>query len=114
MQAARELGADDVIPAGEGLSRRLRDAVGPDGADAVLDFVGTDATMNAALRNAAVLGSVAIVGQGFGSVQLRWGLPAHDCDVFIPQGATIAELHDVMAIAQSRRRSHRGRAVRIR
>ena len=101
MQAARDLGADDVIEAGDGLSRRLRDAVGPDGADAVLDFVGTDATMNAALRNAAVLGSVAIVGQGFGSVQLRWGLPAHDCDVFIPQGATIAELHEVIAIAQA-------------
>ena len=106
MQAARELGADDVIAAGDGLSRRLRDAVGPDGADAVLDFVGTDATMNAALRNAAVLGSVAIVGQGFGSVQLRWGLPAHDCDVFIPQGATIAELHEVVALA-------RGGEVRI-
>src|SRR3954454_3053945 len=101
MQAAHELGADEVIPSGDGLSRRLRDAVGPDGADAVLDFVGTDATMTAALRNAAVLGSVAIVGQGFGSVQLRWGLPAHDCDVFIPQGATIAELHDVVAIAQA-------------
>jgi len=100
MQAARELGADDVTPAGDGLSRRLREAVGSDGADAVLDFVGTDATMNAALRNAAVLGSVAIVGQGFGSVQLRWGLPAHDCDVFIPQGATIAELHEVIAIAR--------------
>ena len=33
-------------------------------------------------------------------MQLRWGLPAHDCDVFIPQGATIAELHEVIAIAQ--------------
>src|SRR5438270_1314013 len=101
MQAARELGADEVIAAGDGLSRRLRDAVGPDGVDAVLDFVGSDATMNAALRNAAVMGSVALVGQGFRSVQLRWGLPAHDCDVFIPQGATIAELRDVVSIAQS-------------
>jgi len=100
MQAARELGAAEVLPAGEGLSRRLREVVGPDGADAVLDFVGTDATMNAALRNAAVLGSVAIVGQGFGTVQLRWGMPAHDCDVFIPQGATIAELHEVIALAR--------------
>ena len=101
LQAARDLGAHEAIAAGEGLSRRLREAVGGDGADAVLDFVGTDQTMNAALRNAATLGSVAIVGQGFGSAQLRWGLPAHDCDVFIPQGSTIAELHEVIALARS-------------
>ena len=101
MQAARELGAHDVLLSGDGLSRRLRDVVGGDGADAVLDFVGTDATMNAALRNAATMGSVAIVGQGFGSASIRWGLPAHDCDVFIPQGSTIAELHEVVALARN-------------
>jgi propanol-preferring alcohol dehydrogenase len=101
LEAAREFGADEVLVAGDGLSRRLREAVGADGADAVLDFVGTDQTMNAALRNAATLGSVAIVGQGFGSAQLRWGGIAHDCDVFIPQGATLAELHEVVALAET-------------
>ena len=101
LAAARELGADEVLPAGDGLSRRLREVVGGDGADAVLDFVGTDQTMNAALRNAATMGSVAIVGQGFGSASLRWGGLAHDCDVFIPQGATIAELHEVIALAET-------------
>src|SRR4051794_36024835 len=101
IEAARRLGADDVLVAGDGLSRRLRAAVGPDGADAVLDFVGTDQTLNAALRNAATLGAVAIVGQGFGTAQVRWGQPPHDCDVFNPQGATIAELHEVVALAQT-------------
>jgi alcohol dehydrogenase, propanol-preferring len=101
VEAARSLGADEVLLAGDGLSRRLREAVGPDGADAVLDFVGTDQTLNAALRNAATMGAVAIVGQGFGTAQVKWGQPAHDCDVFNPQGATIAELHDVVALAQT-------------
>ena len=101
VDAARRLGADEVLIAGEGLSRRIRDAVGADGADAVLDFVGTDQTLNAALRNAATMGSVAIVGQGFGTAQVRWGQPAHDCDVFNPQGATIAELHEVVALANT-------------
>jgi alcohol dehydrogenase, propanol-preferring len=99
-QAARELGADEVLVAGDGLSRRLREAVGPDGADGVLDFVGTDATLNAAIRNAATMGAVAIVGQGFGTAQIRWGQLRHDCDVFIPQGAPIAELQEVVALAQ--------------
>ena len=99
--AARALGADEVLLAGDGLSRRLREAVGPDGADAVLDFVGSDQTLNTALRNAATMGAVAIVGQGFGTAQVRWGQPAHDCDVFNPQGATIAELHEVVALART-------------
>jgi propanol-preferring alcohol dehydrogenase len=103
VDAARALGADDVILAGDGLSRRLREAVGAAGADAVLDFVGTDQTLNAALRNAATMGAVALVGQGFGTAQVRYGQPAHDCDVFNPQGATIAELHEVVALAQSGR-----------
>jgi propanol-preferring alcohol dehydrogenase len=101
LAAATAMGAHEVLLAGDGLSRRLREAVGPNGADAVLDFVGTDQTLNAAIRNAATLGSVAVVGQGFGTAQVRWGQLAHDCDVFIPQGATIAELHEVVALART-------------
>jgi propanol-preferring alcohol dehydrogenase len=101
LPVARDLGAHDVLLAGEGLSKRLREAVGNDGADAVLDFVGSDQTMNAAIRNAATMGSVAIVGQGFGTAQIRFGQLAHDCDVFIPQGAPIAGLADVIALAAS-------------
>src|SRR4051794_14788901 len=86
-----EEGAAEGLLAGDGLSRRVREAVGADGADAVLDFVGTDQTLNAAMRNAAPMGAVALVGQGFGTAQVRYGQPAHDCDVFNPQGATIAE-----------------------
>lgn len=101
LPVAASLGAAETLLAGDGLSRRLREAIGPDGADAVLDFVGSDQTMNAAIRNAATLGSVAIVGQGFGTAQIRWGQPAHDCDVFIPQGATVAELAEVIALART-------------
>jgi propanol-preferring alcohol dehydrogenase len=101
LAVAKQLGAHDVLLAGEGLSRRLREALGPDGADAILDFVGSDQTLNAAIRNAATMGSVAIVGQGFGTAQLRFGQLAHDCDVFIPQGATVGELAEVIELAQS-------------
>jgi alcohol dehydrogenase, propanol-preferring len=101
VEAATKLGADEVLLAGDGLSRRLREAVGDDGADAVLDFVGTDQTLNAALRNAAKLGSIALVGQGFGKGEVRYGQPAHDCDIFNPQGARVAELHEVIDLARS-------------
>jgi propanol-preferring alcohol dehydrogenase len=101
VEAATKLGADDVLLAGDGLSRRLREVVGDNGADAVLDFVGTDQTINAAMRNAAKLGAIALVGQGFGKGELRYGQPAHDCDVFNPQGARISELHEVIELARA-------------
>ena len=101
LDAASKLGADEVLVAGDGLSRRLREVVGDDGATAVLDFVGTDQTINAALRNAAKCGAIALVGQGFGKGEVRYGQPAHDCDIFNPQGARVAELHEVIELARS-------------
>jgi propanol-preferring alcohol dehydrogenase len=101
MVAAKELGAHEVIEAGEGLSKRLAEAVGSGGADAVLDFVGSDATIRASFRNAAKAGAIALVGQGFGSAEVRYGALPHDCDFFNPQGATIAELGEVVALAKS-------------
>ncbi|MGN6475328.1 MAG: alcohol dehydrogenase catalytic domain-containing protein, partial [Mycobacteriales bacterium] len=59
LMAARDLGAHEVIEAGEGLSKRLAEAVGQGGADAVLDFVGSDATIRASFRNAAKAGAIA-------------------------------------------------------
>jgi propanol-preferring alcohol dehydrogenase len=101
LAAARELGAHEVVEAGEGLSKRLAAVIGDGGADAVLDFVGSDATIRASFRNAAKAGAIALVGQGFGSAEIRYGALPHDCDLFNPQGATIAELHEVVALAQS-------------
>ena len=103
LEAATKLGADEVLVAGDGLSRRLRESLGDDGATAVLDFVGTDQTINAALRNAAKMGAIALVGQGFGKGEVRYGQPAHDCDIFNPQGAKVAELHEVIELARSGR-----------
>jgi len=100
LEAATKLGADEVLTAGDGLSRRLRESVGDDGATAVLDFVGTDQTINAALRNAAKMGAIALVGQGFGKGEVRYGQPAHDCDIFNPQGAKISELQEVVELAR--------------
>ncbi|HWA65447.1 MAG TPA: alcohol dehydrogenase catalytic domain-containing protein [Mycobacteriales bacterium] len=101
IEAAVDLGAHDVVEAGEGLSKRLAAAIGDGGADAILDFVGSDATIRASFRNAAKAGAIALVGQGFGSAEVRYGAMAHDCDLFNPQGATIAELHEVIALAKT-------------
>jgi propanol-preferring alcohol dehydrogenase len=101
IKAAADLGAHEVIEAGEGLSKRLAEAIGDGGADVILDFVGDDKTIRAAMRNVAKAGAIGLVGQGFGSAEVRYGAWAHDADLFNPQGATIAELHEVVALAKT-------------
>jgi propanol-preferring alcohol dehydrogenase len=101
IKAAAGLGAHEVIEAGEGLSKRLAEAIGDGGADVILDFVGDDATIRASLRNAAKGGAIGLIGQGFGKAEIRYGGWAHDCDIFNPQGSTIAELGEVIALAKS-------------
>ena len=60
---ARELGADEVLPA-DGVVDAVRDLTGGRGADLVLDFVGSDATHGDGMGMLARLGTYSIVGFG--------------------------------------------------
>lgn len=98
---ARSLGAHETVPGGDGGAGRLGALLGPDRAAGVFDFVGTDDTAALALGAAATMGAVALVGAGGGTAAVRWlGVP-FECDVFIPQAATIADLHEVVALAET-------------
>jgi propanol-preferring alcohol dehydrogenase len=101
IKAAADLGAHEVIEAGDGLSKRLAEAIGEGGADVILDFVGDDKTIRASMRNVAKAGAIGLVGQGFGSAEVRYGAWAHDADLFNPQGSTIGELGEVIALAKT-------------
>jgi propanol-preferring alcohol dehydrogenase len=91
---ASELGAHEV----------LDDARALPGADAVLDLVGTDATIAAGLGATRPYGSFALVGAGGGTYARPWfnGLP-RDVEVFTFQGSNIADAHAVIALAEAGR-----------
>jgi propanol-preferring alcohol dehydrogenase len=100
---ARELGAHDVVSGvDEGTVQALRTLSGGQGAEAVLDFVGVDATIAAGLASVRPTGSFACVGAGGGTFKGPWygGLP-READVFTFQGSTIAHAHEVMALAEA-------------
>jgi alcohol dehydrogenase, propanol-preferring len=99
----RQLGADETLLAADATPAALRELADSDGADAVLDFVGTAATMDLALQTARPGGGISIVGAGGGVASIGWGLLPHDCDLFIPLGGTTADLHDVVALAEAGR-----------
>ena len=99
LDRALDLGAHDALLA-DGAAATVR-GVAPHGAAAVLDFVGTDETMALALACGATMGSIGIVGAGGGSVAIGWGRLPLECEVFIPQGGTIADLRDVITLAEA-------------
>src|SRR5690349_964898 len=84
----------------ESTTGRLRALVGGPGADAVLDFVGTDATIAAGLAAVRPGGAYGLVGSAGGRLQAPWfaTLP-RDGDVYTFQGSTIADAQEVIALA---------------
>lgn len=100
---ATAFGADVACAAADVSADVLRDLTAGRGADAVLDFVGVDATMRLALGAVRAGGSVGIVGAGGGTATIGWGHVPNDCEVLIPIGGTTADLHDVVALAEAGR-----------
>lgn len=98
---AAQLGADETVASGPDLVATLRELTGSRGAEAVFDFVGIDTTMQTALALATPGGSVAFVGAGGGTVGVGWASLPPLCEVFIPFGGTISDLHAVVALAEA-------------
>jgi alcohol dehydrogenase, propanol-preferring len=101
LDLAREAGADAVLSA-EGLTAGdVRAELGTDGATVALDFVGSDATLELAAGSVAQGGDVAYVGRGGGQLRVKPGLIPYECTVRMPTWGTLAELTEVVALAQS-------------
>lgn len=98
LEFATELGAHETVLSTPNLLNDLR-SFGM--AEAALDFVGVDETIEAALGVAAPMGSVALIGAGGGTAKVTWGGVALEVEVFIPQGANIRDLQEVIALAQT-------------
>lgn len=101
---AHELGAHDTLAtAGDATAEQIREmSDGGRGADAVLDFVGVDATISVGAAATRAGGAFGLVGAAGGRLERPWfgGLP-QDGEVFSFQGSTIADVHDVIGLARS-------------
>ena len=98
---AREMGADDVLAGvDDSTTQQLRELTRSEGAEAVLDFVGIDATITAGLASVRRAGAFALVGAGGGTFPRPWfgGLP-NEADIFCFQGSSISDARDVLALA---------------
>ena len=93
---ALELGADHAV-AGEG----LRELVGERGAQAVIDFVGSDETLTLAARAVGRRGLVALVGLAGGALPFTFFGLAPEASVTTVVAGGIRDLQEVVRLAQA-------------
>lgn len=104
-ELARSYGADDVLDGvREGTGRELGALLGADGADAVLDVVGIDATIACGVRALAPGGVFGLVGAAGGTLRKPWyGSLPRDGELFTFQGSDLADARAVLDLAAAGR-----------
>lgn len=102
---ALALGAHHAVEGiDRGTRRALRELVGPDGVDGILDIVGTDETIDCGIRSLARGGVFSLVGAAGGKLDKPWfsTLP-HEAEVFTFQGSSRAHVEAVIGLAREGR-----------
>jgi alcohol dehydrogenase, propanol-preferring len=99
LKLAHSLGADDVVSPGENAAASIREVTKGQGADVVLDFVGSDDTMRLGIAAARPLGDVTIVGIAGGSYPLGFfGMP-YEVSVQTVYWGSRSELVELLELA---------------
>jgi alcohol dehydrogenase, propanol-preferring len=98
---AESVGAHEALAGvDQATAGRLRQLSGGTGADAVLDFVGTDETIAAGVAAVRAGGAYGLVGSAGGKLTAPWfGTLPRDGEVYTFQGSTIADAQEVIALA---------------
>lgn len=99
---AKELGADECLDGGmDNLAGEILKLTEGRGADAVLDFVGTDATIETSITSLAKLADYILIGAGEGRIKmpLFGALANKSASISSFIGGTIADTRAVLALA---------------
>jgi propanol-preferring alcohol dehydrogenase len=96
LDVARESGADLTLRSDDLAMAAIRDATGGRGADVVLDFVGTTATIALAMGASRTLGDVNIVGIGGGTFTFSFNYVPYEVSLQSMYWGTRPELTEVL------------------
>jgi alcohol dehydrogenase, propanol-preferring len=101
LERARGLGAHEAVAAGATAAGAVLDRTRGRGADAVIDFVGTDDSLALAARVVAKRGVVALLGLAGGSVAFGFSTLAPEAALTTVVAGTVLDLQEVVRIAQA-------------
>jgi propanol-preferring alcohol dehydrogenase len=99
LELARRSGADVAVAAGDDVAAVVRDETAGQGADVVLDCVGSDATLSLAVSIGRVLGDLTIVGLGGGRVPMSFFSVPFELSVQTTYWGSRPELVEVLRLA---------------
>lgn len=96
---ATSMGADNVLLSDAQAAASVRDLTGGRGADVVLDFVGTEATISMARAAARMLGDVTLVGIAGGAVPFSFFSQPYEVSLQTTYWGTRPELIELFDLA---------------
>ncbi|HVY49847.1 MAG TPA: NAD(P)-dependent alcohol dehydrogenase [Minicystis sp.] len=97
---AKSVGADVQLRSEPGAADAVRELTRGLGAELVLDFVGTSATMALAAKMVRQRGEISVVGLAGGKLEVSFGALPFDAAIRIPYWGSAVELMDVLALAE--------------
>lgn len=100
LEFATEVGAHHAFASDDGAVEAVRKVTGGRMADAVFDVVGTAATCGLAAQMVHAQSEIAVIGVAEGAVPVGFLALPHDVRVRAPYWGSIAELHEVLALAR--------------
>lgn len=103
LATARELGADEAMRPGDDAARRIKDLTRGEGAEVVIDMVGSDATLALSAAAARRMGQITIVGIAGGTLPVSFFAVPQECDIATTYWGTLPELTEVVALAAMKR-----------
>ncbi len=99
LELARKVGAHHVLASDENAAQAIRELTGGRGADVLIDFVGTAATLDLARSAARTMGDVTIVGIAGGEVHVSFFSQPYAVSVSTIYWGTRPELVELLALA---------------
>jgi propanol-preferring alcohol dehydrogenase len=96
---ALQVGADETLESNDKTAGVIRELTHGHGADVVLDFVGSDATLKMALAAARTLGDVTLVGIAGGSVPFSFFSQGYEVSLQTTYWGSKPELVEVLNLA---------------
>jgi alcohol dehydrogenase, propanol-preferring len=96
LMLAEECGADQTVAAGDGAAEQVRTATGGRGADVVLDFVGSDATLALAAAAVRMVGDLTIIGIAGGTLRVSFFSQPYEVSIQTTYWGSRPELVEVL------------------
>ena len=109
LDAALALGASDAVDAGGDPAGEIMRLTGGEGAQAVIDLVGSDATLRTAAGAVGRMGIIVVVGLGGGTLPYSFLGVRAECTVTCSYWGSYNEFREVLALAGSKRGGKSGK-----